>query len=337
MARRELGPDVLRVVQAVSGWLTVPGQPVLVACSGGADSMALAAAVAHLSRRVPELAGRVSARVIDHGLQHGSGVVAETVAARLASLGLPCEVRGVDVDPDSTAGLEAAARDARYLGLAADCSPGTLVLLGHTLDDQAETVLLGLARGSGTRSMAGMPPRFTDPATGVDFGRPLLGLRREHTAQACQQWLLPIWYDPHNYNKRFTRVRVRTSVLPTLEAELGPGVTEALARTASLARIDADELDAQAAVRQPPPGEGLAVALLQELPEALASRVLRGWLIAGGVAEPSHAHVQAVWSLVEAWRGQAGIDVPGDSRVVRRDATLWLVDKGRAAGAAPDG
>lgn len=338
MARRALGPAALAVVQAVDPWLRArPGQPILVACSGGADSMALAAAVAHLSGRDPQLAGRVRARVIDHGLQFGSAEVAKQVVARLVRLGLAAEVRRVEVDQGSPAGLEASARAARYQGLAADLAGGTLVLLGHTLDDQAETVLLGLARGSGTRSLAGMPDRFSTaeltgtpdrPSTGecVQFGRPLLGLRRSATAAACREWMLPVWHDPHNFDKRYRRVRVRTSVLPTLEAELGPGIAEALARTATLARADADELDAQAVRLMPAADESLPVSLLCDLSQALASRVLRGWLIGGGVPEPTQAHTQAVWALVDDWRGQTGVDLPGGKRAVRRRGALWLDD-----------
>lgn len=321
MAKRELAPASLAVVQAVAGWLDEVGRPVLVACSGGADSLALAAAVAHLAGRDRELAARVRARVIDHGLQAGSDLLAAEVAGRLTQLGLAGEVHRVQVEVTSQ-GLEAAARQARYAGLAEGLAPGTLVLLGHTLDDQAETVLLGLARGSGIRSLAGMPERFKLDA--VEFGRPLLGLRRATTAEACTQWGLPVWHDPMNQQQRFTRVRVRTTVLPTLEAELGPGIAEALARTASLARIDADELDAQAARVQPGNPTGLVVADLQQLPAALASRVLRNWLVAGGVAEPSHAHLRAVWTLVDAWRGQLGIDLPG-GRVIRRAGVLQLI------------
>lgn len=294
--------------------------------------MALAAAAAYWAGREPGLAGRLRARVIDHGLQSGSDHVARQVVLRLTRLGLPAEERRVQVDEASPHGPEAAAREARYRGLAADCAPGTLILLGHTLDDQAETVLLGLARGSGTRSLAGMPEQFTN-GDEVSFARPLLALRRSTTAEACQQWGLPVWHDPHNQDKRYLRVRVRTSVLPTLEAELGPGVAEALARTATLARADADELDAQAARLQPAAGQGLPVALLRDLPQALATRVLRDWLIAGGVGEPSHAHLRAVWGLVDAWRGQAGIDLPGGVRAVRREGVLWLVAR-QAAGSA---
>lgn len=320
MARRELSPAQLAVVQAVSGWLAETGRPIVVACSGGPDSMALAAAVAHLAGRDPELATRVSACVIDHGLQPGSGHVAAQVVARLHERGLSGRIVGVQVDGESAAGPEAAAREARYTALAAGPAAGRRVLLGHNLDDQAETVLLGLARGSGTRSLAGMPQRFI--RNEVEFVRPLLDIRRATIERACHDWALHLWYDPHNLDKRYTRVRVRTSVLPTLEAELGPGVSEALARTAELARDDADLLDRLAGEQLAELGAELPVGLLAELPRALASRVLRGWLIAGGVAEPNHGHLQAVWVLVEDWRGQHGVDLPGGVRIARRSGML---------------
>lgn len=322
MARRELSPSQLAVVQAVGPWLADRQRPVVAACSGGPDSMALALAVRHLTRR--DDAPAASAVVIDHQLQYGSAVIADRVVAQLGRRGLAARVHRVQVPAQSALGMEAAARQARYAGLAEASDAGALVLLGHTLDDQAETVLLGLARGSGTRSLSGMPERLA--VHGTDFGRPLLGLRRATTAQACRDWQLTVWHDPHNQDKRFRRVRVRTSVLPTLEAELGPGIAEALARTATLARIDADELDAQASRLLPAPGQPLPVATVVQQPRAIGTRVLRGWLVAGGVVEPGYTHLQAVLGLVDAWHGQQGIDLPGGRRVVRQGGCLVLIE-----------
>ncbi|MDI9628120.1 MAG: tRNA lysidine(34) synthetase TilS [Acidobacteriota bacterium] len=327
MARRELSPAQLTVVQAVEPWLREAGRPIMVACSGGADSMALALAVAHLISR--GRAPAADAVVIDHQLQDGSAVVAERVVGQLARYGLPARVHRVRVEANPASGMEAAAREARYAGLAAAAGPNTLILLGHTLDDQAETVLLGLARGSGTRSLAGMRERMV--VRGAEFGRPLLGVRRVVTAEACHDWQVAVWHDPHNQDKRFTRVRVRTSVLPTLEAELGPGIAEALARTAALAMADADELDAQAALLQPARGEPLPVEALQRLPDALATRVLRGWLVAAGVPEPGFRHLLAVRSLVDDWHGQRGIDLPAGKQVVRREGVLLVAPGGHAS------
>ncbi len=220
---------------------------VLVACSGGADSVALAAAAAFEG---PRLGLRVGGVTVDHGLQSGSAARAAAVAALLADLGLePVEVVDRRGERCAAARRRPPARPAttRSTGAAARAGAHT-VLLGHTLDDQAETVLLGLARGSGTRSLAGMAA-----TTGVDgrYRRPLLGLERATTRAACADLGFAVWDDPHNADPAFARVRVRTRVLPVLEAELGPGVAAALARTAELARDDADALDEWAATAYP--------------------------------------------------------------------------------------
>ena len=327
MARRELSPACLRVVQAVTAQ-PVAG-PVLIACSGGADSLALTAAAAHLQARGQHFTTGLKALVVDHGLQPGSAEVAARVVERLAALGLPADQVAVEVT-ETGAGLEADARVARYSALVAAAQPNGQVWLGHTLDDQAETVLLGLARGSGTRSLAGMAPTTT--FAGVTFARPLLGLRRTDTAQACADWGLDVWDDPMNADTRFARVRVRQRVLPLLEAELGPGIAQALARTGELARADADELDAQAAALAPEPGADLEVGLLAALPPALASRVLRGWLLGNGITEPGHGHIAQVLGLVTDWHGQAGVDLPGGYRVRRTAGQLRVGPLGLSRG-----
>ena len=236
-----LPPPVAAVRNAVRASLAglAPGDLVLAACSGGQDSLALAAALAFVAPRAGLRAGAVT---VDHGLQEGSADRAASVAATLRGLGLD-PVRAVTVTVDGPGGPEAAARAARYAALekAAADAGAAAVLLGHTLDDQAETVLLGLARGSGPRSLAGMPPR-----RGL-FIRPLLGVRRSVTAAACAALGLSAWSDPHNADRRFARVRVRLDALPALEAALGPGVAEALARTADQLRDDAEVLEKIAA------------------------------------------------------------------------------------------
>ncbi|PLW65937.1 tRNA lysidine(34) synthetase TilS, partial [Streptomyces sp. DJ] len=216
-----------------------PPPLVLAAVSGGADSMALASALAF---EAPKLGIRAGAVTVDHGLQDGSADRAEGVAARLRTLGLdPVDVAGVTVG--RRGGPEAAARDARYEALSASArSHGACsVLLGHTRDDQAETVLLGLARGSGTRSLSGMP------AVNGLYRRPFLLLDRDSTRKACHVQGLDVWEDPHNRDPAYTRARVRHEALPVLEKSLGKGVVEALARTAQLFRDDADALDTWAA------------------------------------------------------------------------------------------
>jgi tRNA(Ile)-lysidine synthase len=315
-----------------------PGQLVLAACSGGADSLALAAALAFVAPRAGLRAGAVT---VDHGLQPGSADRAADLAARLAALGLdPACAVTVTVATDSSTGPEAAARHARYQALdaAAGRHGATAILLGHTLDDQAETVLLGLARGSGTRSLAGMPARRGR------YRRPLLGLRRAATAAACADLGLAAWQDPHNQDFRFTRARVRHRLMPALEEALGPGVAEALARTANQLRADAECLDDLAFAES---GQlrgncsdpaGLDVRLLKELPAAIRTRVLRDAAIMAGCPPGAltAGHVEAIADLVTGWHGQRGVDLPGGMRARRRDGKVWFTSQ-QAASTEPGG
>ncbi|GAA1794428.1 tRNA lysidine(34) synthetase TilS [Actinomadura chokoriensis] len=303
------------------------GGTVLAACSGGADSLALAGALAFEAPRGGRPAGGVT---IDHGLQDGSDERAETVVRTMAGLGLD-PAGSIAVTVGGPGGPENAARDARYKALdeAAERLGAAAVLLGHTQDDQAETVLLGLARGSGARSLSGMPPVFR--RQGVLYLRPLLGIARTTTRRACKAMGLEPWDDPHNIDPAYTRVRVRHEALPALEKTLGPGVAEALARTAGMLRDDADALDDLAArayadleVRED--GWNTAVRLdgLAELPRAVRTRVLRMAAIKAGSPPGTLAavHVDAVDRLVTAWRGQRHVDLPGGLRAVRRSGRL---------------
>jgi tRNA(Ile)-lysidine synthase len=313
-------PAVAAVRNAVRETLAdlEPGDLVLAACSGGADSLALAAALAFAAPRMGLRAGGVT---VDHGLQEGSAVRAEKVAGAMGSFGMN-PVLSPAVTVTGGGGPEAAARVARYQALQ-DAAAGTgakAVLLGHTLDDQAETVLLGLARGSGARSLAGMPP-----ARGV-FRRPLLGVRRDVTRAACAALGLDPWEDPHNADRRFARVRVRLDALPALEAALGPGVAEALARTAAQLRSDAEVLETLATERTFADSP-LAADSLAELPDAVRTRVLRSAAIAAGCPPGAltAGHVARVSELVTDWRGQRWIDLPGGVRASRRDGRLLFV------------
>jgi tRNA(Ile)-lysidine synthase len=312
-------------------------RPVLVACSGGADSLALAAAVAFEAPRAGVQAGGVT---VDHGLQPGSEARAERTAAVLLDLGLaPVSVLRVDVGRDG--GPEAAARAARYAALtAAATAHGATVALGHTLDDQAESVLLGLGRGSGPRSVAGMVEHRT--AGGGRWWRPLLGVRRATTRAACQAQELPVWDDPWNTDPIYTRVRLRTEVLPLLEEVLGGGVAPALARTAELLREDLDLLDdlAGAELARLSDDDGLPAVRLASMPAALRRRVLRGWLHAAGVPDLQAVHLSAVDDLLVHWRGQGRVDLPGGAGVVRASGTLNVLPprdrNGRPAAASDD-
>ena len=347
---------VAAVRRAVRGALAglPPGSPVLVACSGGADSMALAAATAFLAPRLGLVPGLVT---VDHGLQTGSAGRAATVAAWGVAWGFePSEIATVDV-AGHTGGPEAAARSARYAALSAagERHAAGAVLLGHTRDDQAETVLLALARGAGPRGLAGMPYR-----KGV-FVRPLLDVSRADTRKACAALGLAIWDDPHNGDPAYARARVRSAALPALIAALGPAVVDNLARTAAQLAADNAALDAlaatalaEAADRDAPAGTAaddgdapagvvaadseaapgvdrparLCLAALAELPDAIRTRVLHAWardLGAPGGAL-SHRHVAALDALVTDWHGQGPTTLPGGIVVARRSGDLVRVD-----------
>jgi tRNA(Ile)-lysidine synthase len=298
-----IDPAVAAVRSAVRSSLAdvAAGDLVVVAVSGGPDSLSLAAATAV---EAPKLGLRAGAITVDHGLQADSAERAEQAAITCRDLGLdPVAVERVTV---SAAGVpEAAARAARYAAIddVADRVNSSTVLLGHTLDDQAETVLLGLARGSGARSLSGMPERRGR------LRRPLLGLRRETTEAACRALGLRPWSDPHNDDPAYTRVRVRTAALPALTEALGPGVPEALARSAGLLRADADALDMWAQTFT----DVDDVAALAELPDAVRTRVLRNAALAAGAAAGSLTadHVREIDRLVTDWHGQGPVTLPG--------------------------
>lgn len=318
-----------------------PAADVLVALSGGADSLALAAATAFEAPRARGGAGLLAGAVIvDHGLQPGSAHVAEQAAVQARKLGLnPVLVRRVDVGTEG--GPEAAAREARYGALAeAAAEVGAVtVLLGHTLDDQAETVLLGLARGSGGASLSGMAPvaqGCSRPAghdyaaaagASVTYLRPLLGIRRAQTLQFCEDSGLEPWHDPHNVDPAFARVRVRETVLPLLEAELGPGIAEALARTAELSREDSEALDhfaeeqAEELADHAEAGLSLSVKGLASNPAALRQRIIRLAVASEFGVSLSRAHTLEVARLLTDWHGQGELHLPG-IRVVRQGGLI---------------
>ncbi|MFE2033106.1 tRNA lysidine(34) synthetase TilS [Streptomyces scopuliridis] len=302
------------------------GEPplVLVACSGGADSMALASALAF---EAPKLSVRAGAVTVDHGLQAGSALRAAEVVTRLRAMRLD-PVESVAVTVGREGGPEAAARDARYAALdaAAERHRAAAVLLGHTRDDQAETVLLGLARGSGTRSLSGMAA--VSGAAGR-YRRPFLQLDRQTARKACLVQSIPVWDDPHNADPAYTRSRLRHEGLPALEKALGKGVVEALARTAQLSRDDADALDTWAAnVEESVRDDSgqLRCAKLYVLPPAVRRRVLRRAVIAAGAPAGSlfARHIEEVDRLITGWRGQGAINLPGRVEARRQGGRLVI-------------
>ena len=309
--RNKLSPCVADVRRAVRESFerhgVASGDRVLVACSGGPDSMALAAALAFEG---PKLGLVLGAVIVDHGIQEVTAQVALETKQALHGLGFE-HVEIVRVEVGSEGGLEAAARSARYEAIdeVAAAVDARYVLLGHTRNDQAETVLLGLARGSGARSLSGMAE-----LTGR-YLRPFLGVTRETTVQACKDSGLDAWHDPHNGEERFTRVRVRELVLPVLETELGPGMVDALARTSDQLREDADYLDEQAEVAyrdhviSGPTSLSIAVTALAELAPAIRYRVIRlaGTTLGGHL---HRSHVLEIDRLLTNWHGQKPLAVP---------------------------
>ena len=287
------------------------GDVVLVAVSGGADSLALAE-TAKLEGE--KLALKIIGVTIDHQLQSGSDLQAEKVVKQLS---IPCLVEKVNVEV--TDGLEASARRARYAALEKCAKENNVVaiLLGHTKDDQAETVLLGLARGSGARSLSGMANE-----NGI-YLRPLLDITRAQTVAACQELNLEPWSDPHNDDESFLRVRARKNVLPVMESELGPGIRDALVRSAQLLRDDADALDALAKEFWQQ-DRSLEVAPLVALPKAIRTRVLRLALFESGVSQLSAEQVAQVEALISNWKGQGEVSLPAGVKVSRISGRLTL-------------
>ncbi|MEY4312011.1 MAG: hypothetical protein RLZZ571_781 [Actinomycetota bacterium] len=292
-----------------------PGDHIAVGVSGGADSVALLKAAAHVGN---EKSLKVSAVIIDHQLQEGSGQVAQKTWQIAKDLGTEVvEVIAVKVETGSgSGGQEAAARNARRSAFESFAKANNVkaVLLGHTLDDQAETVLLGLARGSGARSLSGM--RSVD---GI-YRRPFLELSRELVRGTVSE--LPTHEDPHNTDLNFARVKVRQEVLPVLEKELGPGITEALGRTADMLRDDADALDAYAKMILD--GGDIGIKTLEVLPKAVRTRVLRQLAIAGGalVNDLSREHILSIDNLITNWKGQGPLNLPGQVNVKRESGKL---------------
>jgi tRNA(Ile)-lysidine synthase len=297
---------------------TKPGQRLLIAVSGGADSMALASATLFESKK---LGLATLALTVDHGLQRKSAAVAIQTQQKLLAIGFKqALIKKVNVG--KTGGPEAAARKSRYQALEQVRleTKSDWIVLGHTLDDQAETVLLGLARGSGARSLSGM-----SVVTGKLL-RPLLSVGRKATVQFCKDEQIQFWKDPQNRSLKFLRVRVRSKVIPFLEKQLGPGIALNLIRSADQLKIDDDYLSA-VAVRQfkklaktTSSSVSIEVAKLEKLPEAILHRVLKESIDCFQL-DSSRKHVLAVADLITNWHGQKPLSLPG-IRVLRKDKTI---------------
>ena len=341
---------------------------VLVACSGGRDSMALAA-VSHIV--CTSMGVRCGAVIVDHGLQAGSERVASEAADRCRALGLgPVILRNATVQARGE-GLEAAARQARYneLCTAARESGAIAVLLAHTMDDQAETVLIGLLRSRGVDALAGMPQVFT--RSGVTFARPLLTLTRDETTGLCEDLGVEYWDDPTNGdavdgelpNDYPLRSRVRHDLLPAIERFAGFNVTRHFAESAQLARMDKEYLDqrsdevmgeavtavdrpvSSAAVSTDTPracaaddtndsghGIGLMIGVkrIAREPEAIRLRVIAHALSQAGV-NASAAQIAAIDRLVVDWHGQGGVSLPRGYSANRKKHVIRVCQDGAHA------
>jgi tRNA(Ile)-lysidine synthase len=290
------------------------GDSFLVAVSGGADSLALAKAL-YLEAQL--LALNPIAITIDHQLQENSHLQAAKVSAQLKEIGYG-EVITKKVVVALDSGLENGARDARYAAIAesVEATKAVKVFLGHTYNDQAETVLLGLARGSGARSLSGMAIE-----NGI-YLRPLLAISRAETEAACKEWSLDFWNDPHNLNTEFTRVKVRREVIPYLEEHLDPGISRALVRTAALLRDDADALDLWAEAE----ATDLECDRLAALPKAIRTRIIRQAAFAAGATpgKLTYEQVGAIDALICAWKGQGQVSLAGGVKVERISGRLSL-------------
>ena len=306
-------PEAQELRRAVTECID-PG-PVIVGCSGGPDSLALVAAA---TWAVPHVGGTLSAVIVDHGLQDDSDQVAERAVEACRAIGVAdVEIRRVEVGTDG--GPEAAARAARRSALleAAAQRGCQQILLAHTRDDQAETVLLRLSRGSGARSLSAM--RTCE----APWHRPFLDIPRAVVHQVARETFEPLghqpWDDPHNHDPRFARVRVRRS-LETLETDLGPGLSANLARSARLLADDADALDAwaQGEFGRIVQVEGEVcsadVTALAELPRAVRTRVLRLMhrRLVGIAEDLTFDHIQQVEAMVSRWKGQGPTRLPGE-------------------------
>jgi tRNA(Ile)-lysidine synthase len=310
-------PSLWEIQKAIKPWLSDSSRTILFGCSGGADSMALALALfleANQTKVIPV--------VVDHGLQEGSAQITSQTISKLKAIGY-IEVETAIAQVKITDGLEASARRARYqiFNQFIDTYRPKYFLLAHTLNDQAESVLLGLARGSGARSLSGIAVENNV------YVRPLLKISRQTTVAACREGGIEIWSDPHNDDLRFARVRTRKNVLPNLEENLGPGITEALGRSADLLRDDADALDsfAREYFAQTDP-LNLSVNELERLPKAIRTRVLRLAIYKAGAPTGSLSaeHINGAEALISDWHGQKELSLPGDVKLLRNSGRITL-------------
>ena len=310
---------------------------VMVACSGGRDSMALAAVA---GKTCASLGLRCGAIIIDHQLQDGSADVACRTADRCEALGLrPVRVRTIVVSDARGVGMEAAAREARYRAIVDECADAAAVLLAHTKNDQAETVLIGLMRSAGLDAVSGMDDAFE--RDGVLFLRPWLGVTREETTGICEDLSVAWWDDPTNGpdgggelpGTYPLRSRVRHDLLPYLERFAGGDIVSRLALGARLAGADRRYLDAAVrqvcatAVTEDADGVRIDVRAMRTQDVAIRRRVIAQALRRAGIACVAK-QVEAIDGLICDWHGQQGVNLPSGYSAYRQKHVIRVCQYG---------
>ena len=300
------------------------GDLVLVGCSGGADSLALAWTTLVVGKR-QEL--KIGAIIVDHQLVPESNSVALNAKKQCEDLGIEeVIIKKVNVEHNHE-GLEAAARIARYEAFenVLHETNAQAILLAHTQDDQAETVLMRLTRGSGAKSLSGMAQ------VSGKYLRPFLHLRKKLVHDSLDLIGLKAWQDPANTDHQFLRVKVRHELMPKIVEVLGESAISSLDKTSQLLRLDNQALEDLAQQflesQKDVKTNGLEISELEKLPEAIRTRVLRFFAIASGVHPGpfSFEHIEAIDALVKNWHGQGNVDLPGFIQATRVDGSLRFV------------
>ena len=300
------------------------GDYVLVGCSGGADSLALVWTTLVVGKRL-EL--KVGAIIVDHQLIPESNDVALNAKKQCEELGIQeVIIKKVNVEHNHE-GLEAAARIARYEAFenVLHETNAQAILLAHTQDDQAETVLMRLTRGSGAKSLSGMAQ------VSGKYIRPFLHLRKKLVHDSLDLIGLKAWQDPANTDHQFLRVKVRQVLMPKIVEVLGESAISSLDKTSQLLRLDNQALEELAQQffksQKDVKTNGLEISELEKLPEAIRTRVLRIFAIASGVHPGpfSFEHIEAIDALVKNWHGQGNVDLPGFIQATRVNGSLRFV------------
>ena len=304
------------------------GDYVLVGCSGGADSLALAWTTLVVGKRLELKTGVI---IVDHQLFPESNSVALNAKKQCEDLGIEeVIIKKVNVEQNHE-GLEAAARIARYEAFenVLQETNAQVILLAHTQDDQAETVLMRLTRGSGAKSLSGMAQ------VSGKYLRPFLHLRKKLVHDSLDLIGLKAWQDPANTDHQFLRVKVRHELMPKIIEVLGESAISSLDKTSQLLRLDNQALEDLAQQffesQKDVKTNGLEISELEKLPEAIRTRVLRIFAIASGVHPGpfSFEHIEAIDALVKNWHGQGNVDLPGFIQATRVDHSIRFIPSKR--------